>query len=418
LEPAVSKRSPQPARKSGTSPGGPPAATDDELSSEDDFELVPLGQNEDFGESVTAGQGWVDRSMQVETPWPTGRTKTADQLSVDGVEVELVAGYGRPPQNAVLTPLYAYRVFTRQRQLRLQVSQLNQQLSRAEAERDGLLARLATSLRPVLEASDTFRRLLEPIREVERLRGDRSAALSEADAGYREQMAKFDQELARLRAVQTSAKSASAEKRGVRENAENEFRRADAKHKRAQIEMRGVLDLARKALGPAGGDIPPAQAKQLAELQAQAAALEPEVARTRAALTVASTAFDQAEGEVQRVQAELKKVERQKAGIGGSLEKQLSVRAAGVSEAEKQQRDALAEVARAVLASHGALEVPTPELETLTGQDARINALALRLETHLRALDSQDRGRVKLGVSIALGAVGLVVLAILLRAVL
>ncbi len=390
-------------------PGG------DEDDADDGFQLIQTGSSVDV---AGADPSWVDRTQRTEAAWPSGRTRSAEQLPVDAVEVALTAGYGPAPESALLTPVYAYRVFTRQRVVRGLVKALHQQLAQAEAERDGSLAELATRLRPSLEASDTFRRLLEPIREVERMAGDRSQALSEADAGYRERMSKFEQALGSLREAEALAKVRVSSERALVDAAESEFRRAEAKHKRTQIEIRGVMDVARQAVGPAGGEMPQAQAEKLAELQAKAAALEPDVVRTKSALDAANQELQKAEGEVRRVQGDMKKVEREKAGVGGSLEKQLSVRVAGVSEAEQQKREALAEVARAVLASRGAVPVPDDVLAALTSQDQRVEKLAVRLETHVRALDAHDRDRAKLGVSLALGALGLVVLAILLKAVL
>jgi hypothetical protein len=94
------------------------------------------------------------------------------------------------------------------------------------------------------------------------------------------------------------------------------------------------------------------------------------------------------------------------------------VRAASASEAEKQRRDALADVARAALAGRGAVKVPEPLLQALRGHDKSVETLAIRLETQVRALDSYDRGRVKQGVILVLSAFGVVLLSILLKAML
>jgi hypothetical protein len=90
----------------------------------------------------------------------------------------------------------------------------------------------------------------------------------------------------------------------------------------------------------------------------------------------------------------------------------------GRSESKKQQRDALAEVARAVLSARGSIAVSEPMLDALRRHDKSVEAAALRLETHLRALDAYDRERVKQGVVVVLSALGIVVLSILLKAVL
>ena len=59
-----------------------------------------------------------------------------------------------------------------------------------------------------------------------------------------------------------------------------------------------------------------------------------------------------------------------------------------------------------------------PERMTVAEHDKLVDTAAIRLETHLRALDSYERERVQQGVIFALSAFGIVVLSILLKAML
>jgi hypothetical protein len=380
---------------------------------DEDEQLLQKGSNVEL--SIGASPQATKRHQD---NWPHGRTRPIDQLPIDPAEVTLVAGYGPAPENAILAPVYAYRVLSRRAPLKRTIATLNAELVQAELERDTQLMQLSNELRPALEANESFRRLLQPIREVEQVAGERYQAFSQADAGYREQMARFDAELGQLHSSEQAARAVVDQRSSVVESSQSELRRAEAKHQRVQIEIRGVLDVARQALGPGGGDMPPAQAAQLAELQARAKALEPELARANGAYTAATAARDQAQAEVRKLEGQVRQLERQKASAGSSLEKQLSVRAQSVTEAEKQRRDALAEVARAVLSSRGVVPVPAPLLESLREHDKRVDAAAIRLETHLRALDSYTRERVQQGVIFVLSASGIVVLSILLKAML
>jgi len=420
LEPAVSKR-PAPL-SSGRAPA-PAAKPAQPLLAEislgddgdNDFELIQTGSNVD----LSLGTAPEVAKRHVESAnWPSGRTRSAEELPVDPAEVAFVAGYGPAPQNAILAPLYAYRVFSRRAPLRKAVGEWHAQLIQAELLRDTELMQLAAGLRPTLENNDVFRRLLEPIREIERLAGDRSAALTQADTGYKEQMARFDSELAQLRDDERAAQATSAEKALLKDAAEKELRRAEAKHQRVQIEIRGIVDLARQTLGPAGGDMPAEHAAKLAELQARGQSLEPELQQAKTTHAAAVSALDQADADARRLQTQIRQLERQKRNAAGSLEQQVSERAAGVSDAEKQRRDALAEVARAVLASRGSVAVPETALEALRQHDKSVEAAAVRLETHLRALDSHDHPRTKQGVILVLSAVAIVLVSILLKAVL
>jgi hypothetical protein len=387
----------------------------DPFGDDDGFELIQTGSKVDLAGAVTQ----TTAHKRIETAsWPHGRTRGADQLSIDPAEVALVADYGTAPTSALAAPLYTYRVYARRGPLRKALGEHTAALQAAETERDHALASLAYELRPTLEASDNFRRLLEPVREVERVAGDRNAALSQADSGYREHMARFDAEAAQVQTGLETARSTTAAEQARADASEHELRRAEAKLKRVQIEIRGVMDLARQALGPAGGEIPPAQAAQLAELQARLAALEPEVNAVRTSHQIVQAALAQAQSQQRALEDQLAQLGRHKAAAGSSLEKQLTVRAAGVSEAEQQRLQALAEVARAVLGARGAVDVPEPALAALREHDRRVDEAALRLETHLRALDGYDRERARQGLVVVLCALGVVVLAIALKAVL
>jgi hypothetical protein len=380
---------------------------------DEDEQLLQKGSNVDLSLGTSP-----QATKRHHENWPHGHTRPTDQLPIDPAEVTLAAGYGPAPVNAVLAPVYAYRVLSRRSPIKKATALYHAELTSAELARDLELVELANELRPVLEANDAFRRLLEPIRDVERVAGERSAALSEADAGYREQMARFDAELAQLRDAEAKAEAFYQEKAKVADSAHNELRRAEAKHQRAQIEIRGVLDVARQALGPAGGDMPPEHAAKLAELQARATALAPELLQAKTAHGTAAKEQANAQAEVRRIQGQARQLERQKASAGSSLEKQLSVRAQSASQAEQQRRDAMADVARAVLAARGAVAVPEPRMQALRGHDKSVEAAAIRLETLVRALDSYDRPRVKQGIILVLSVFGVVLLSVLLKAML
>lgn len=413
--PAPSKRpAPVSSRQAPAAPQLPQISLDG-LDGDDDFDLIQSGSSV----GLSLGHDPLTPERHVETiEWPRGRTPGSDQLSIDAREVALVADYGAAPVNMVLTPLYAFRVFSRRKPLQRAVAEHHTALANAELERDQQLMQLAMQLRPVLEAHDAFKRALGPVREVERLAGERSAALSQADSGFRDQMAKFDAELAGLRESESRARAVATEREATKNACEGELRRVEAKHQRVQIEMRGVMDLARQKLGPSGGELPPDLAAKLAELQGREAAIAPDLAQAKAKHDAATTALRDAEAETQRTLAQIRQIDRQKASAGNTLGKQLHERAAGVSEAEKQLRDALAEVARAVLGARGAVPVADATLSELLKHDKLVSERATRLETHVRALDSYDRERVKQGVIIVLSLLGVVLLSILLKAVL
>jgi hypothetical protein len=380
---------------------------------DDDEDLLVKGSN------VELSQGTSPQAVKRHREnWPHGHTRPTDQLPIDPAEVTLTAGYGPAPGNVVSAAVYAYRVLARRSPIKRATALHHRELTSAELARDLELMEISNELRPVLEANEAFRRLLEPIRDVERMAGERTAALSEADAGYREQMARFDAELAQLREAEAQAEAFYQEKSNQADHTKNELRRAEAKHQRVQIEIRGVLDVARQALGSAGGDMAPEHAVKLAELRARATALTPELMQAKATHGAATKEQDNAQAEVRRIQGQIRQLARQKASAGSALEQQRTARAQSVSEAEKQRRDAMAGVARAVLAARSAVVVPEPRLQALRDHDKNVEAAAIRLETHVRALDAYDRARVKQGIILVLSVLGVVLLSILLKAML
>ena len=415
--PAPSKRAAPLSSRQVQVPGSAPQLPQISLGleGEDDFELIQLGAAADL--KPDADPLAPQRKIET-TDWPRGRTPPADQLSVDPREVALIADYGAAPRSALLAPVYAFRVFSRRKPLKQSLAEQHAALAAAELARDSSLMQLAVELRPALETHEAFKRSLDPVREIERLAAERSAALSQADSGYREQMAKFDAELSSLRAAESRARTQAREREATSHVSESELSRVEAKHQRVQIEIRGVMDLARQKLGPAGGDLPPEHAAKLAELHSRAAAIEPDLTQAKAKHGSAIAALRQAESEAQHLLSQVRQLDRQKASAGATLGKQLNERAAGVTEAEKNLRDAMSEVARAVLGARGGVPVPEATLAALRQHDKQVEEHARRLETHVRALDSYDHERAKQGIILVLSALGIVLLSILLKAVL
>ncbi|HYQ26806.1 MAG TPA: hypothetical protein VER04_06285, partial [Polyangiaceae bacterium] len=92
-----------------------------------------FGASFDFGDEGELGNFELERTAQpnfaqaaatrgVSTAasapsWPTGRALEAVELALDPRELAILADYGDPPDSVPATLAYAYRVFTRQREL-------------------------------------------------------------------------------------------------------------------------------------------------------------------------------------------------------------------------------------------------------------------------------------------------------------
>ncbi len=347
--------------------------------------------------------------------WPSGRAPDAETLTIDPIEVAILADYGAAPHSAHLTPAYAYRVFTRQRELKQQLASLCTERDRAELDRETTLAELARTVRPAAEQIDAFRRFFMPLVELEQVASQRGQALSSINAELGAHSSSFDAELTQI-SEQLSAQQA-VEQDALRVHTEREqlAQRAEAKLKRVHIEIRAVTHVAEQKLGPQGGQVPEPEASQLATLRQRAEAIQPEVTQAKAELEQAKLTLGQARSKLDALRQAERVTARKKQAVGERYQKELHVRSAGLSESETQQRAALAEVGRAVLAARGTVPVESSWLERLRAASERADRLIFKCETQRRALDAYDRARVTQGVRLACTALALLVLLLVLK---
>lgn len=340
--------------------------------------------------------------------WPTGVTPSRETLALDLLEVRLLADYGATPAFGPLAVVYALRVALRQRALAARLRDLEKQLLLAERARDTLLAALAERALPELERSEAFRRVLEPLSEVQSLTNERGRALSATSAEHAAELGRLDAEISTESAELARERAASAELAGLLAAREHTFQRVEARHKRCFIEMRAIEQQAAQRVGPAGGEMPAELFAKLAPLQAQVEALRPELEQAR-------TAYESTRAELelrgrQQKQREQKALdlERKKRQVGERYRPVLSARQQGLGEAAAHRRNLLADVGRSVLATRGGVSVDEPTLEGLRQADSQVSALVKQSELHLRALDASDRDKVKSGFTwLALAAVAL-----------
>ncbi len=349
------------------------------------------------------------------TVWPTGRVPDPTQLKVDPIEIGILADYGEVPKAIQLTPGYALRVFTRQRELKRQLTAVAAQCERAQLERETALAELGRAVRPAAEQNPQFQRLFAPLVELEQVASQRGQALSSINAQLNAQTASLDAESGQI-ATQISAQE-QAEQTASRQYDEREAaaKRADAKLKRVHIEVRAVTQVAEQKLGPQGGTIPEPEASQLLELRQRAQGLEPEVAQAKSELARAKSELDRARAQLDALRQGERHASRKKQALGQHYQEEVRVRSAGVSETEAQQRKALADVARAVLAAQGTIDVPEAWLERVRAVGLRADQMLSRLELQHRAIDAYDRTRVAQGVRLTLTVLAVLVVLIVLK---
>jgi hypothetical protein len=146
-----------------------------QFESSGDFELEPVGLAD---LAAVVGRTQASDSERLEyTPgaaaaWPSGRALDPTQIKIDPLELATVAGYPESPEAIQLSPVYAFRVIARQRELKREWLRISAESERAEREREAALGELSRVVRPAAETIESLRRFFVPILELERLRSE------------------------------------------------------------------------------------------------------------------------------------------------------------------------------------------------------------------------------------------------------
>jgi chromosome segregation ATPase len=155
-------------------------------------------------------------------------------------DARLLADYGDPPQNWLLSPMYAWRVLKRRRELKTALTGRRDEAARASSEAEDALVSFAERVRATVEKSAPYRQALDELRNAEELLRSRDRVLAaEQDA----QNARLSQVDARLSTLDAELALAIGEERAIATElsaAQNALAREDARLKRAEIELRAA----------------------------------------------------------------------------------------------------------------------------------------------------------------------------------
>ncbi len=169
---------------------------------------------------------------------------------VDPFEARALADFGPPPDVFWRAPMYALRVVRRRAELRRALALRKDESADAARRAEDALVAFAERARPIAESAGG--RGLDDVRAAEDLmRGRDSALAAEMDA-HKGALAEVDARLAPVEAELAAAKQ--EEEKIARElaAAEEVRRRAEAKVKRAEIEIRNATQLLASRRAPQG----------------------------------------------------------------------------------------------------------------------------------------------------------------------
>jgi hypothetical protein len=155
-------------------------------------------------------------------------------------DASLLADYGAPPRHWLLSPLYAWRVLRRRRELKAALAGRREEAARATGKAEDALIAFGERARTIAEKAPTYAPLLEELRKAESMLRSRDRVLaSEQDA----QNARLAQVDARLSTLEAELALAQDEERAISaelSTAQGTLAREEARLKRAESELRAA----------------------------------------------------------------------------------------------------------------------------------------------------------------------------------
>jgi len=316
-------------------------------------------------------------------PIPGASAKPA----VDSFEAKTLADYGPPPSAFWHAPLYAYRVVTRRSALRRDLVGRKIEAERTQKRVEEALASLGERARALAKGGEAA---LARVREAEDLLKNRDGALAGTMDAHASALGEIDGRLGPAQAELARAREAEAAATSVRDAADEDHKRADAKAKRLEIEIRNGATGKDAERGSLGADV-----SQTAQKRAEA---EQTVQDARRAALAAQAKVDAIGGERRAQEAR--------------FSRQSGTRNAGVDDAQSHLRAALVELGRAMLADPSVAAELAAARDEVARLEEQSHKHAQDVALHESALTAYDAPKVFLGIVLVGIALALLVVLI------
>jgi hypothetical protein len=155
-------------------------------------------------------------------------------------DARLLADYGPAPGHWLLSPLYAWRVLRRQRELKKGLAGRREEAKRAANEVEDALVAFAERTRPVAEKQSEFARTIEELRGAEDVLRSRDRVLASEQDAQSARLAAVDARLAKLEAELAHAQAEERTIAGELASSQAGLARGESKLKRAESELRSA----------------------------------------------------------------------------------------------------------------------------------------------------------------------------------
>jgi len=165
-----------------------------------------------------------------------------------GSDARLLADYGDPPRHWLLSPIYAWRVLRRRRELKKALAGRREEAARASSEVDDALVAFAERSRSTAEQCAAYAEALEQLGRAEAVLRSRDQVLADEQDAHGARLAQVDARLTALEAELAQAQRderATAAELGALQEA---LAREEVRLKRAEIELRAAQQRAAGAV--------------------------------------------------------------------------------------------------------------------------------------------------------------------------
>jgi hypothetical protein len=155
-------------------------------------------------------------------------------------DARLLADFGDPPRNWVFSPLYAYRVLKRRRELKRALAGRREEAGRAAGAAEDALVAFAERARATAETTTAYSGALDELRHAEELLRSRDRVLADEQDAQNARLAQVDARLAKLEAELVQAQRDEHAIGAELSESQGALGREEARLKRAEIELRAA----------------------------------------------------------------------------------------------------------------------------------------------------------------------------------
>jgi uncharacterized phage infection (PIP) family protein YhgE len=336
-----------------------------------------------------------------------GSTPASDAPSPDA-QVVAIAGFGPAPSSALGAPSYALRVLKRQKELKAEITEINQRLATAEAERDGAEATLGQAALDYALVSDVGN-IQAQVAEAEKAISAAKSRSAKEDEYFQHDLDRIDAEIARICEELDPLLARLQTVKDDLSTAQTHHRRVTAAVQRVQIEQRNIEQ------GKVQGDPHQLQDRHQ-QLRQELDRLRIQASESQRTLQQTTRAVERLDAESSARRAQLDSLEAQRQDVVDEYEDTVEHHSEEATQAMSWRRSQLATIGRTVYD-----DPPRPKLvdgERIFGRieqsRAKVETIQAELDLRLKALDAYDAARFHQARYFAIGAGALLLLVVIL----